>query len=136
MTTTHPDDCGFCANGQPVDDHLYNAGSKPAYRAPADRSIEDAYDLANIEDDEHTLDGADPTADNVRRASFAAQAVMAYAEATGNHDLDTVISDMLGDLQHLSDVLSEWDDGEGIGSIEGLLALGTEHYECEIRGVL
>jgi hypothetical protein len=104
------------------------------YRAPAIRSIDNADDLDQIEDDGHELDGTDPTADNVRRASFAAQAVMAYAEATGNHDLDTVISDLMGDMQHLLDVLSDWDDGEGLGDIGYVVGRGTEHYQAEIRG--
>ena len=106
------------------------------YRAPAIRSIEFVDDLEQIEDDEHELDGADPAADNTRRASFAAQAVMAYASVTGNNDLDTVMSDLMGDMQHLLDVLSEWDDGEGIGDIGYLVSRGTMHYECEIQGVL
>lgn len=121
---THPEDMGLPKQTEPV------------YRAPAQPEIENADDLSLIEDTEHELDGADPQADNVRRASFAAQAVMAYADATGNHDLDTVISDMLGDLQHLTDVLAEWDDGEGIGTVWGLLDSGSVHYEAEIRGEL
>ena len=105
------------------------------YRAPADRSIEDVSGLNRIPC-EPPLDGSDPTQDNVTRASFAARAVLAYAVATGNGDLDTCISDMLGDLQHLLDVLSEWDEGNGVGTIESLVESGSVHYEAEIRGEL
>lgn len=112
--------------------------AEPQYRAPAMPEIETVDDLDLIEDDEHELDGANPTADNVRRASFAAQAVLAYGQATGS-DLDTVISDLLGDMQHLLDVLRESgepDDPDGFGDITDHLDRGSVHYEAEIRGEL
>lgn len=109
------------------------------YRATPNSEIMNVEDLAAFEDDGHELNGRDPVADNVRRAAFAAQAVVAYAEAVNgfSNDIETVISDMLGDLQHLTDMLT---DSEGVGgefpTVEALLDRGSVHYEAEIRGEL
>lgn len=70
--------------------------------------------------------------DNGRRAGFAATAVLAYVRRTchgsaANDEMpETVISDLLADLRHLSDALgldfAETDDH------------GARHYEAELRG--
>lgn len=67
-------------------------------------------------------------ADNLRRASFAAVAVKAYARATGDNDLSTSISDLLGDMRHLADCLGF--------DFDALSLRGWRHYDPETRGEL
>lgn len=69
--------------------------------------------------------------DNYRRATFAAEAVKAYAQATGvsNEDVETAIGDLLSDLRHLLDCL-------GLGSLEEFAESKRYHYDAERLGVL
>jgi hypothetical protein len=70
--------------------------------------------------------------DNGRRAGFAAAAVLAYARrichlSTANDEMpETVISDLLADLRHLSDAL-------GLDYAESDVR-GDRDYEAEVRG--
>lgn len=70
--------------------------------------------------------------DNLRRAGFAANAVLAYVAQTFpggcGEDFETVIGDLLGDLMHLCDAV-------GV-SFDALVEQGHSHYQPELRGEL
>lgn len=98
-------------------------------------------DFADLKEAQTTWDTSDFTYgdspedidhDNRRRASFAARAVLAYAERVGHDTLETAVSDMLSDLRHLCDRISS-DDGE---PLDFDVACTTRHYEAEIVGKL
>lgn len=101
-------------------------------QAPADPSDVEALLAANWDGD-----GAgqwrndDSPHDNTRRAGFAGQAVIAYADATRHGtgsevDVPEVIGDLLGDLRHLCDAL-------GL-DFDALSEDGRERYDAELRG--
>lgn len=69
--------------------------------------------------------------DNRRRAGFAATAVLAFADecfGRSDEELETVVSDLMGDLMHLCDALNL--------SFDGLVERGRRHYLPELHGVL
>lgn len=75
--------------------------------------------------DNHQWD-EDPKADNHQRAAFAADALKQFAVTHGLDEIDTVMSDFLGDFMHLC-------DGLGI-SFEAMVDRARFHYDLEIRG--
>lgn len=80
--------------------------------------------------------GVDYKTDNRWRAAYVAHALKEYAGIVGTahgEEVDTVISDFLGDLRHLLDCIA--DDGDHHRSnFDHLAARGRRHYEAEIRG--
>lgn len=77
--------------------------------------------------DNHQWD-EDPKADNHQRAALAADALKQFASTHGLDDIDTAMSDFLGNFMHLCD---------GLGmSFEDMVDRARFHYEPETRGVL
>jgi hypothetical protein len=70
----------------------------------------------------------DTRQDNLRRAGWAATAVVAFAaRCSGPHEpLDEVVSDLIGDLMHLADAI-------GLSYAE-LESRGRRHYLAELGG--
>ncbi len=69
-------------------------------------------------------DSADGGPGNNKRAAFAAQGLVAFAERVGRTEpIDQLFADLLGNLLHLADAL-------GL-RFEALLDRGTAHYEFE-----
>lgn len=75
-------------------------------------------------------EGAECVADNTRRAGFAAVGLLAYADRVRDNDEDfgTIISDFMGDLMHLADLLGVDFDEQ--------LDRSRVHYEAELRGAI
>lgn len=89
--------------------------------------VENLEDLAALP--KMCIGNIDPQADNNARASFAAKALTTYTSIVGDtEDLETQISDLLGDLRHLCDALGV-DYGEAAEH-------ALYHYCYEIRGEL
>lgn len=66
--------------------------------------------------------------DNTARASFAAQALVTFVERAGENEMETNISDLLGDLMHLCDALGiDFDEAVDDGRV---------YYEAEVEGAL
>ncbi|UUG69778.1 MazG-like nucleotide pyrophosphohydrolase [Mycobacterium phage OmniCritical] len=96
------------------------------YRA-ARLDAETIDDLAALPSSSITYD--DPQADNGARAGFAAEALVAYVRRVGDPgELETAVTDLLGDLRHLCDALG-FDFGD-------VAEVSFCHYDAEIRGEL
>ncbi|USH45367.1 hypothetical protein SEA_RUTHIEJR_89 [Mycobacterium phage Ruthiejr] len=96
------------------------------YRA-ARLDAETIDDLAALPSSSITYD--DPQADNNTRAAFAAEALVAYVRRVGDPgELETAVTDLLGDLRHLCDAL-------GL-DFEDAAEMSFCHYDAEIRGEL
>lgn len=86
------------------------------------------------------LDG-DESADNYKRAGFAAEALKAYARRVGTltgEEVDVPIRDFLGDLMHLVDGLIAGGsiDTDRYPDFDALLESARGAYEAELRGTL
>lgn len=113
------------SGGEPVTDTDINPRRA---QAPADPSDVEALLAANWDGDGQWRDDDSPH-DNTRRAGFAGQALITYADVTRSgtsEDPSTVIGDLLGDLRHLCDAL-------GL-DFDALSEDGREHYDAELRG--
>lgn len=106
------------------------------------RPIDPDEELPDKDEGEFTYGDTDEeiAADNFRRATFAAVAVKAYAQATSpsGEEITTLISDLFGDLRHLLDCLAAGCDDERAleFSFENLSDRGWCHYAPETRGEL
>lgn len=68
-----------------------------------------------------------PQRDNDARASFVARALAAYREVVrGDEEVETVMSDFLGDMRHFADAV-------GV-DFDAVNDRGQYHYEAEIVG--
>lgn len=110
----------------------------PTYGVPPLRGVHSARDVATaLHAADYILDGGDPRADNVARASHAAAAVLAYGEAVGTgktEEVRLVIQDMLGDLMHLCDAVASL-HGEYPTTFAQLVEGGRLNYVDELRGL-
>lgn len=107
--------------------------AKPRARFPAQRVNVISIEALNEADfgGRDLSYGTSPEAqvqDNTRRAGFTVPALRAFSDTVRLHgeDVDTVISDLLGDLLHLCDALGH--------DFDALLERGCSHYEAEVEG--
>ncbi len=99
------------------------------YRAAFDLEINDASDLAVFAERQQSahVTGVNHQADNNTRASFAAVALVAYIKRVGEDEVETNVSDLLGDIMHLCDALGiDFDD---------MIHRGLRHYDREVKGM-
>ncbi|MGB3674290.1 MAG: hypothetical protein WA988_07620, partial [Candidatus Nanopelagicales bacterium] len=77
----------------------------------------------------HVIDFNDARADNNRRAAAGAAGLLGYIQSEkwkDDHEIETPLADLLGDLRHLSDARgADWDD---------LLRRGLANYTDESMG--
>lgn len=90
-------------------------------------SVENLEDLADALPPGQIGITYDPQRDNNARASFAVAALVAYRNVVrGDEDIETVLSDLLGDLRHLADVVGvDFDEAND---------RGRYHYDAEVIG--
>lgn len=110
-------------------------------RLPGVRNFEELRNALTLIRDTKWCEDGTPSGiehDNTRRASFAADALLAYADRTFSgavgEDFHTVIGDLLGDLMHLCDALVDANE-DGRLDFDALVDRGRSHYTPELSGL-
>lgn len=95
------------------------------YTATFDPAVESIEDLANLPTGR--IGDGDEREDNRIRAAWAGHAVVAFVDMVGDAgELESSISDLLGDLMHLCDALNI--------NFDYMIEQGRRHYTAELRG--